>query len=47
MVYNPFKKKFMGKENKINMLTVFSISYKSGIKTFLKWIVNHYPKGTL
>ena len=28
---------------KINVLTIF---YKSDVKTFLKWIVNHYFKGT-
>ena len=36
----------MGKEKKINVLIVFFISHKSGVKTFLKWIVNHCPKGT-
>ena len=30
----------------INVLIVFSISHKSGVKTFLKWIVNHFPKNT-
>ena len=40
-------KNFMGKvKKKINVLTVFFISYKSGVKTCLKWIVNQYPKGT-
>ena len=37
----------MGKEKKvINILITFSISHKNGIKIFLKYIVNHYPKGT-
>ena len=35
------KKVFMGKEKK-NVLIVFFISYKSDVKTFLKWIVNQY-----
>ena len=36
----------MEKEKKvINILTTFSISHKNGIKIFLKYIVNHYPKG--
>ena len=35
----------MGNEKKvINILTVFFISHKSGIKTFLKWIINKCPK---
>ena len=40
------KKGFMGKEKKkvINILTVFFISHKSCIKTFLKWIINQCPK---
>ena len=42
------KKVFMEKEKKktINVLIVFSIFYKSGVKTFLKCIVNQCPKGT-
>ena len=41
------KKVFIGKEIKaINILTAFSISRKSGVKIFLKWIVNHCLKGT-
>ena len=41
------KKIFMGKKKKvIDILINFSISHKSGIKTFLKWIVNYYPKDT-
>ena len=47
MVNNSFKESFYGQEKKtINVLTVFSISHKSGVKTFLKWIVNHCLKGT-
>ena len=49
MVNNPFKEIFYVKRKKkkvINILTAFSISHKSCVKTFLKWIVNHYPKGT-
>ena len=34
------------KKKVINILTAFFISHKSGIKTFLKWIINEYPKGT-
>ena len=41
------KKVFMKNEKKkvINILTVFFIFYKSGIKIFLKWIINEYRKG--
>ena len=37
----------MRKEKKkaINVLIAFFISHKSSVKTFLKWIVNQYPKG--
>ena len=35
MINNIFKESFYGKK-KINVLTIFFISYKSGIKTFLK-----------
>ena len=35
LVNNSFKKKFY-KKKKINVLTVFFISYKSDVKTFLK-----------
>ena len=38
----------MGKRKKkkaINVLTAFFISIKNGIKSFLKWICNRYPKG--
>ena len=49
IVSNPFKESFYGKKEKkkkktINVLTAFFISIKSGLKTFLKWIVNHCPK---
>ena len=37
-------KVFMGEKKTINVLTLLFIFHKSGIKTFLKWIVNHYPK---
>ena len=48
LINNPFKENFYGKrkEKTINVLTVFFISYKSGIKTFLKWIVNQCLKDT-
>ena len=51
MVSNPFKENFYRKgkkekEKAINVLIAFSISHKSGVKLFLKWIVNYYPKDT-
>ena len=47
LVKNPVKESFYEKIKKtINVLTVFFISYKSGVKTCLKWIVNQYPKST-
>ena len=46
LVNNPIKESFYRKRKKtINILTTFFISHKSNIKTFLKWIVNYYPKG--
>ena len=39
LVNNLVKESFYGKK-KINVLTVFFISHKSYVKTFLKWIVN-------
>ena len=48
IVRNPFKESFYGKNKKkktINVLTAFFISIKNGIKSFLKWIFNRYPKG--
>ena len=46
LVNNPLKESFYGKWKKkvINILTVFFISHKSGIKTFLKWIIKECPK---
>ena len=47
LVNNPFKESFYGKWKKkkvINILTIFFISHKSGIKTFLKWIIKECPK---
>ena len=46
IINNPFKEKFYGKKKTINILTVFFISHKSGIKTFLKLIINHCFKDT-
>ena len=48
IINNPLKEKFYGKRKKktINILTVFFISHKSGIKTFLKLIINHCFKDT-
>ena len=40
LVNNQVKKSFYEKRKKINILTVFFISHKSGVKIFLKWIVN-------
>ena len=45
MVNNPFKESFNRKRKNNNFLTVFSISHKSSVKTFLKYILNHCPKG--
>ena len=48
LVNNSFKKSFYGEKKKKNLmfLTGFFISHKSCVKTFLKWIVNQFPKGT-
>ena len=47
LVRNLVKESFYGeKRETINVLAVFFISHKSYVKTFLKWIVNEYPKGT-
>ena len=48
LVYNSIKEIFYGKrkEKSINILTIFFISYKNDVKTFLKWIINQYSKGT-
>ena len=36
----------MEKKKFINVLTIFFIFHKSDVKTFLKQIVNQFPKGT-
>ena len=48
IVNNPFKENFYEKRKKkvINVFTIFFIFYKSGIKIFLKWIINYCPKST-
>ena len=46
IVNNLFKESFYGKRKKIFNLIFFFIFHKSGVKTFLKWIVNYCPKGT-
>ena len=48
MVNNLFKESFYKEKKKkaINVLIAFFISHKSGVKTFLKLIVNQYPKDT-
>ena len=46
MVINSFKESFYGEKKTINILTTFSISHKSDVKTFLKQILNYYPKDT-
>ena len=40
LVNNPFKESFYEEKKTINVLTAFFIFHKSGVKTFLKWIVN-------
>ena len=40
------KKVFIGKKKVINILTAVFIFHKSGIKIFLKWIINECPKDT-
>ena len=47
LVNNLFKQSFYEERKKktINVLIAFFISHKSSVKTFLKWIVNQYPKG--
>ena len=40
------KKNLQEKEKKINIMTIFFISHKSGVKTFLKLIVNYCTKRT-
>ena len=48
LVNNPVKESFYGKRKRktINVLTIFFISHKSNVKTFLKLIVNKCHKGT-
>ena len=47
LVKNSVKESFYAKrKKKINVLTVFFISHKSDVKTFLKWILNQCLKGT-
>ena len=51
MVNNPFKENFYWKrkrkkKKKKDILTIFSISHKTCVKTFLKYIVNYLPKDT-
>ena len=48
LVNHSFKESFYEKrkEKTINILTTFFIFHKSGVKTFLKWIINQYPKDT-
>ena len=47
LVNNLFKENFYKKRKKIiNILIVFFISHKSGVKIFLKWIINQCPKST-
>ena len=46
LVKNPVKESLYGKRKKINVLTVFFISHKCDVKTFLKLIINKCPKGT-
>ena len=48
LVKNPIKENFYEKRKKkktINILTTFIISHKSNVKNFIKWILNHCPKG--
>ena len=47
LVKNSVKENFRGEKKKktINVLTAYFVSYKSDVKTFIKWIVNQYPKG--
>ena len=51
LVNNSFKENLYGKrnqkkENAITVLIAFFISLKSGIKIFIKWIINQCPKNT-
>ena len=47
LVNNLVKESFYGEKNKtINILTDFFISHKSYVKTFIKWIIKNYVKGS-
>ena len=50
LVNNLYKESFYGnwemKKKVNNILTIFFISHKSGIKIFIKWIINKCPKDT-
>ena len=48
LVNNSSKENFywIRKEKQLMFWQFFFIFYKSGVKIFLKWIVNQYPKGT-
>ena len=44
LVNNSFKKSYYREKKYLMFFTGFFIFHKSGIKTFLKWIVNEFPK---
>ena len=44
LVNNLFKESYYRKKKIFNVFYSFFISHKSDIKTFLKWIVNQFPK---
>ena len=47
MINNLFKESLYGEKKKQLMFwQLFFISHKNDVKTFLKWIVNQFPKGT-
>ena len=46
LIKNPVKERFYGKKKKKEVLIAFFISHQSDVKTFIKLIVNEYPKGT-
>ena len=47
LVKNPVKESLYWKRiKKINVLTIFFISHKNDVKTFLKLIINECPKDT-
>ena len=47
LVKNLVKENFLWEKKKktINVLTIFFISHKSDVKTFLKWILSQCPNG--